>query len=132
VEKGDFHMEKKIIATTRAPQALGPYVQAVQVNGMLFASGMLGLDPATGELPEGVEAQAHQALRNVGVVLEEAGLDYSHVVKTTVFVKNLEDFATVNGIYATYFKDNYPARSCVEVARIPKDALVEIEIIAVL
>ncbi|MGI6031579.1 MAG: RidA family protein [Eubacteriales bacterium] len=125
-------MEKKIIATTRAPQALGPYVQAVQVNGMLFASGMLGLDPATGELPEGVEAQAHQALRNVGVVLEEAGLDYSHVVKTTVFVKNLEDFATVNGIYATYFKDNYPARSCVEVARIPKDALVEIEIIAVL
>lgn len=125
-------MNKEIIATEKAPKALGPYVQAVQVNGMLFASGMLGLDPATGELAQGVEAQAHQSLKNIGALLAEAGLDYSNVVKTTVFLKDLGDFGTVNGIYAEYFQQGYPARSCVEVAKLPKDALVEIEVIAAL
>lgn len=122
---------KKAINANNAPAAVGPYVHAVEVGEMLFTSGQLGLDPATGELPEGVEAQTHQSLKNLGAVLEAAGSDFDHVVKTTVFLDNIGDFAAVNAIYAEYFKGEVPARSCVEVAKLPKGGLVEIEAIAV-
>lgn len=121
----------KTIATTNAPAAIGPYVQGVDAGALVFTSGQLGLDPATGTLPEGIEAQTHQSLKNLGAILAAAGLGYENVVKTTVFVKDLADFGTVNGIYATYFTAALPARSCVQVAALPKDALVEIECIAV-
>ena len=97
---------------------------------MVFTSGQLGLDPETGTLPEGIEAQTHQALKNLGAVLEAAGVGYEDVVRTMVFLDNMDDFATVNAIYAEYFKESAPARSCVEVARLPKGGLIEIEAIA--
>ena len=124
-------MEKKIINTVNAPAAVGPYVQAILAGNMLFASGQLGLVPATGELPEGVEAQTRQALANVQAVLEEAGFAKEDVVKTTVFLDNIQDFAAVNAIYAEFFGEHRPARSCVEVANLPKGGLVEVEITAV-
>ena len=119
------------IATKNAPGAIGPYVQAVDTGAVVYTSGQLGLDPATGELPAGIEAQTHQALKNLQAVLAAAGLGFANVVKTTVFVKDLADFGTVNGIYGTYFTAGYPARSCVQVAALPKDALIEIECVAV-
>lgn len=119
------------IATKNAPDAIGPYVQAVDTGSVVFTSGQLGLIPATGTLPAGIEAQTHQALKNLQAVLAEAGLSFANVVKTTVFVKDLADFGTVNAIYGTYFTAGYPARSCVQVAALPKDALIEIECIAV-
>lgn len=122
---------KKAIHANNAPAAVGPYVHAVEAGEMIFTSGQLGLDPVTGELPEGVEAQTHQSLKNLGAVLEAAGSDFNHVVKTTVFLDNIDDFATVNAIYAEYFAEEAPARSCVEVAKLPKGGLVEIEAIAV-
>lgn len=122
---------KKAINAENAPTAVGPYVHAVEKDDMVFTSGQLGLHPTTGEMEDGVEAQAHQSLKNLGAVLEAAGSDFDHVIKTTVFLANMEDFAVVNKIYATYFKGEVPARSCVEVARLPKDGLVEIEAIAV-
>lgn len=122
---------KKAINADNAPAAVGPYVHAVEAGEMIFTSGQLGLDPGTGELPEGVEAQTHQALKNLGAVLEAAGSDFDHVVKTTVFLDNIGDFAAVNAIYAEYFKGEVPARSCVEVAKLPKGGLVEIEAVAV-
>ncbi len=122
---------KKSVNATNAPAAVGPYVHAVEVGEMVFTSGQLGLDPVAGTLPEGIEAQTHQALKNLGAVLEAAGSDFDHVVKTTVFLDNIDDFATVNAIYAEYFKGEVPARSCVEVAKLPKGGLVEIEAIAV-
>lgn len=122
-------MAKEIIATTNAPGAVGPYVQAVKVNGMVYCSGQLGIDPAVGKMPEGVEAQAHCSMKNMGAILKEAGSDYSKIVKTTIFLADMNDFAKVNEIYAKYFTENYPARSCVEVARLPKDVLIEIEAI---
>ena len=97
---------------------------------MVFTSGQLGLDPEKGTLPEGIEAQTHQALKNLGAVLEAAGVGYEDVVRTMVFLDNMDDFATVNAIYAEYFKESAPARSCVEVARLPKGGLIEIEAIA--
>lgn len=121
----------KAIATKNAPGAIGPYVQAIDTGSAVYTSGQLGLDPVTGELPAGIEAQTHQALKNLQAVLAEAGLSFANVVKTTVFVKDLADFGTVNGIYGTYFTAGYPARSCVQVAALPKDALIEIECIAV-
>ncbi len=124
-------MEKIIISTKQAPAAIGPYSQAVRVGQFVYMSGQLGLDPKTGELCSGIEAQTKQSLDNIGAVLASLGLDYSHVIKTTVFVKDLDDFNIVNEIYATYFKEGAPARSCVEVSRLPKRALVEIECIAV-
>ena len=124
-------MEKVIISTEQAPKAIGPYSQAVRVGQLVFMSGQLGIDPKTGDLAEGIVAQTHQSLDNIGAVLTALGLNYSHVVKTTVFVKDLDDFATVNEIYGSVFKDAPPARSCVEVSRLPKRALVEIECIAV-
>ena len=124
-------MNKKAINSQKAPAAVGPYVHGVQVGNLIFISGQLGLDPVTGALAEGVEAQAHQALKNLGAILEEAGSGYNDVVKTTIFLKDMGDFALVNGIYSEYFNEEKPARSCVEVARLPKDGLVEIEAIAV-
>lgn len=119
------------IATKNAPGAIGPYVQGVDTGSIVFTSGQLGLDPATGELPAGIEAQAHQSLKNLGAILAAAGLSYADVVKTTVFMKDLADFGTVNAIYGTYFTASLPARSCVQVAALPKDALIEIECVAV-
>lgn len=111
---------KKTIFAEKAPAAVGPYVHAVEAGNMVFTSGQLGLDPENGTLPEGIEAQTHQALKNLGAVLEAAGVGYEDVVRTMVFLDNMDDFATVNAIYAEYFKESAPARSCVEVARLPK------------
>ena len=122
---------KNVIQTDKAPAAIGPYSQAVQAGGLLITSGQLPLDPATGAFPEGIEAQTKQSLTNVKSILEAAGTDMAHVVKTTVFLKDMNDFAAMNGVYATFFGEGgFPARSAVEVARLPKDALVEIEAIA--
>ena len=121
----------KVISTDKAPAAIGPYSQAIEVNGMVYASGQIPVNPATGEIPEGVEAQAKQALTNLTNLLAEAGSSIEQVVKTTVFIKNMEDFGKINEIYAEYFTGTYPARSCVEVARLPKDVLLEIEAIAI-
>jgi 2-iminobutanoate/2-iminopropanoate deaminase len=119
------------VHTDEAPKAIGPYAQAIVANGMVFCAGQTPIDPATGNLVEGgIEAQSHQALKNIGAVLRAAGSDYNKVMKTTVFLKNMNDFAMMNGIYATYFADSPPARSTVEVARLPKDCLFEIECIA--
>ena len=122
---------KKAINANNAPAAVGPYVHAVEVGEMIFTSGQLGLDPVTGILPDGIEAQTRQSLKNLGAVLIAAGSDYDYVVKTTVFLDDINDFATVNSIYAEYFKGEAPARSCVEVAKLPKGGLIEIEAIAV-
>lgn len=123
-------MANEIISTQKAPGAIGPYSQAVRAGGMLFTSGQLGLNPETGVLAEGVRAQADQALKNLGAILHEAGLDYKDVIKTVVFIKNMADFKTVNEVYAQYFTANYPARSCVEVAALPMGGLVEVECVA--
>lgn len=123
-------MSKTAIHTASAPQAIGPYSQAVRNGRMVFTSGQLGVDPATGELRHGVEEQMRQAMRNLGAILDQAGLDYSSIVKTTVFVADLKDFAAVNAIYETFFLADPPARSCVQVAALPKGGLVEIECIA--
>ena len=116
-------MAKQVIHTEKAPAAVGPYIQAAKVNGMVYCSGQLGLIPESGALAEGLEAQAHQAMKNMGAVLAEAGSDYSKVVKTTIFLADMNDFAVVNGIYESYFAGNFPARSCVEVAKLPKGGL---------
>ena len=122
---------KKVISTTNAPAAIGPYSQAIEANGFVFASGQIPVNPETGEIPEGIEAQAEQVMKNVKNLLEAAGTSVDQVVKTGVFIKNMDDFATINGIYAKYFAKDCPARSCVEVARLPKDILLEMEAIAV-
>ena len=123
---------KKIIATKNAPAAIGPYSQAVQAGNMLFASGQLGLDPATGQFPEGgVKAQTAQAFKNVNAILTEAGLTMDNVVKTTVFLADMGDFAAMNEVYAAQFEGTFPARSAVAVKTLPKNALVEVEVIAV-
>ena len=122
---------KKVIFTEQAPAALGPYSQAIEANGMVFASGQIGVNPATGEAPEGVEAQAEQALTNLKAVLEAAGTSLENVVKTTVFLQSMDDFAAINAIYAKYFQSECPARSCVAVAKLPKGLLFEVEAIAV-
>ena len=119
------------VSTPNAPAALGPYSQAVDTGSTVYCSGQLGLDPATGNLADGVQAQTHQALKNLQAVLNEAGLSLDNVVKTTVFVQDLADFGTVNEIYGTYFPGGFPARSCGQIAALPKNALVEIECIAV-
>ena len=122
---------KEIISTDKAPAAIGPYSQAVKVGNLLFTSGMIPIDPATNTLVEGeIEVQAEQALTNIKNLLEASGSSTDKVVKTVVFIKDMNDFAKVNEIYAKYFTGNYPARSCVEVARLPKDVLIEIEAIA--
>ena len=122
---------KTVVKTDKAPGAIGPYSQGIDLGNMIFFSGQIPLNPQTGEMPEGIEAQAKQALENVKGLLESQGLDFSHVVKTTVFLDNMDDFNTVNGIYAQYFVEPYPARSAVEVAKLPKGVLIEVEVIAV-
>lgn len=124
-------MSKRIISTKEAPGAIGPYSQAVEINGLVYTSGQLGLNPETGEFGKGVQEQARLSLRNVKAILEAAGTSLDQVVKTTVFLKDMDDFAAVNEIYGDFFSEPYPARSAVEVARLPKDGLVEIEVIAV-
>jgi 2-iminobutanoate/2-iminopropanoate deaminase len=122
---------KKEILTTQAPAPIGPYSQAIETGSMVFCSGQIPLDPATGIITgEGnVEAQTAQVMKNIKAVLTQANLDFSNVVKTTIFLKNMGDFPKVNAIYAESFKAPFPARSTVEVARLPKDVLVEIEVI---
>ena len=124
-------MRRETISAKNAPAAVGPYVHAVLAGDMLFTSGQLGLDPVTGALPEGVEAQADQAIKNLRAVIEEAGMTLQNVVKTTVFLADINDFAAVNEIYANYFTGEVPARSCVQAAALPKGGLFEIEAIAV-
>ena len=121
----------KTIETKNAPAAIGPYSQAIEVNGMVYTSGIIPVVPATGEIPEGSVAQAEQALTNLSHLLETAGTSMANVVKTTVFIKEMNDFGKINEIYAKFFKEPYPSRSCVEVARLPKDVLIEIEAVAV-
>ncbi|MCI8317586.1 MAG: RidA family protein [Lachnospiraceae bacterium] len=121
---------KKAISTDKAPAAIGPYSQAIEVNGMVFTSGVIPVNPATGEIPEGVEAQAEQAFSNMAALLQAAGANIEAVIKTTVFIKEMNDFAKINEVYAKYFTGTFPARSCVEVARLPKDVLLEVEAIA--
>ena len=125
-------MTKNIISTDKAPAAIGPYSQAIEVNGLIYTSGVIPINPATGELVTGdIKEQANQAIGNLAALLKEAGSDTDNVVKTTVFIKDMNDFAAVNEVYASYFTKDFPARSCVEVARLPKDVLIEIEAIAI-
>lgn len=121
------------VATKKAPGAIGPYSQAIKISNMIYTSGQLGMDPETGEILSGdIKVETKRALDNLVAILEEAGTLLDKVVKTTVFVKDMNDFAMVNEVYGEYFSDHKPARSCVEVARLPKDGNVEIEAIALL
>ncbi len=121
----------KIISTDKAPAAIGPYSQAVETGGMVYTSGMIPINPATGELVTGsVEEQAEQAISNLEALLAAAGSSIEKTVKTVVFIRDMEDFAKINEIYAKHFKEPYPARSCVQVARLPKDVAIEIEAVA--
>lgn len=124
-----------VIHTEKAPRAIGPYVQAVDLGHLVMTSGQIPVDPQTGEVVEGIVAQTRQSLENVKAIIEQAGLSVANIVKTTVFVKDLNDFAAVNAEYEVFFRENahpdFPARSCVEVARLPKDVGIEIEAIAV-
>ncbi len=122
---------KKAISTDKAPAAIGPYSQAIEVNGMIYTSGAIPVNPETQMIPEGVEAQADQAIYNMKAILEAAGTTIENVIKTTVFIKDMNDFTKINEVYAKHFTGTFPARSCVEVARLPKDVLLEIEAIAV-
>ena len=122
---------KKVISTANAPQAIGPYSQAIEAGGFVFVSGQIPLIPATGELVEGsVEVQTARVLENLKAILEAAGSSLENVIKTTVYITNMDDFTKVNGIYGQYFQENPPARVCVEVGKLPKGALVEIDVIA--
>lgn len=121
---------KNVISTDKAPAAIGPYSQAIEVNGMVYTSGVIPVDPATGNIPEGSVEQAKQAFTNLSNLLEAAGTSTDNVIKTTVFIKEMNDFAAINEVYAQFFNAPYPARSCVEVARLPKDVMLEVEAIA--
>ena len=124
-------MMKKVISTTKAPAAIGPYSQAIQVGNLVYTSGQIPIDPATGVFVEGgIREQTRQSLLNVKAILEEAGLTMSDVMKTTVFLADMNDFADMNAVYAEFFAEPYPARSAVAVKMLPKGALVEIEVVA--
>jgi len=124
-------MEKEVVSTDQAPAAIGPYSQAVKINGMIFVSGQIAIDPATGSITDGdVQAQTRQVLNNVKAVLEAAGSSLDKVAKTTVYITDMDNFSKVNEIYAEFFIAQPPARACVEVSRLPKDVSVEIEAIA--
>ena len=126
-------MKFEIVSTTKAPAAIGPYSQAVKCGNMIYTSGAIPTDPTTGDVvPGGAAEQAEQALKNLSEVLVAAGAKLTDVIKTTVFIKDMNEFALINKIYGEYFKEPYPARSCVEVARLPKDVSIEIEAVAVL
>lgn len=123
---------KTVIYTGLAPQAIGPYSQAIKANGFLFVSGQIPLDPISGQIVYGgIGSQTYQVLNNLRAILEQEGLTFAHVVKTSVFLKDLEDFAAMNKIYAEYFVNEPPARACVQVAKLPRDVSVEIEVTAV-
>lgn len=119
-----------VVFTKAAPDAIGPYSQAIQAGNLVMASGQLPVDPFTGKIPGDVQAQTAQSIENLKAILEAAGSSLPQVMKTTVFIKNMDDFSKVNEVYAKYFPNNPPARSCVEVARLPKDAFVEVEAVA--
>jgi 2-iminobutanoate/2-iminopropanoate deaminase len=125
-------MKKEIVQTANAPAPVGPYSQAVKAGGTLYCSGQIPINPATGAIPEGIDAQTHQVLKNLAAVLEAGGADFSNVVKTTVFLKDMNDFPAMNAVYAETFTKAAPARSTVQVVRLPKDVLVEIDAVAVL
>ncbi|MEG6616009.1 RidA family protein [Peptococcaceae bacterium 1198_IL3148] len=122
--------KREIIFTEQAPAAIGPYSQAVRFGPMVYVSGQIPVDPTSGSIPTDVEQQTHQSLKNLQAILKAAGGSLQDVVKTSVFIKDMNDFAKVNEVYGQYFTENPPARACVEVARLPKDVLVEIECIA--
>ncbi len=125
-------MKKEIISTDQAPAAIGPYSQAVKIGEMLFVSGQIPIDPVSGNLIEGdIKAQTRQVLKNVSAVLSAAGTSIDRVVKTTVFITNMNDFPLMNEVYAEFFTSMPPARACVEVSRLPKDVLVEVEAVAI-
>ena len=121
---------KKVIATPDAPKAVGPYSQAIEVNGTLYISGQIPVNPVDGKVQEDIVAAAHQSLKNIGAILKEAGMDYDNVVKTTVFLADMNDFADMNAVYSEFFSEPYPARSAVAVKALPKAAMVEIEVVA--
>ena len=123
---------KKQISTTKAPSAIGPYSQAIAANGMLYVSGQIPVNPATGEVSVDISEQTKQSMENIKAILEEAGTDFSKVVRCGIFIKNMDDFAKINEVYGTYFTEPYPARATVEVSRLPKDVLVEIDAIVIL
>ncbi|AVP64231.1 RidA family protein [Clostridium sporogenes] len=126
-------MEKVVISTKKAPAALGAYSQAIKIGDLLFTSGQIPLDPATGELiSDDITKATERSMENLKAVLEEAGTSFDKVVKTVIFLKDMNDFAAANEVYAKYFKENPPARSCVQVGKLPKDALVEIELVAMI
>lgn len=120
---------KNVISTDKAPAAIGPYSQAIEVNGVVYTSGVIPVDPQTGNIPEGSVEQARQAFKNLKNLVEASGSSMDKVIKTTVFIKEMNDFAAINEVYAEFFPAPYPARSCVEVARLPKDVMLEIEAI---
>lgn len=120
----------KEIKTDKAPAAIGPYSQAIISGNTVYCSGQIPINPATGNIPDTVSEQAHQVFKNITNLLESAGTSIDNVIKTSVFIKDMDDFATINEIYAEYFTQPYPARSCVEVARLPKDVFLEAEVIA--
>ena len=122
----------KKIYTQNAPEAIGPYSQAIQYDKLLFSSGQIPVDPENGAIVAGgIAAQAEQVMKNIGAILEKAGAEYASVLKTTCFLSDMNDFAEINEVYASFFGENKPARSCVEVARLPRDVKVEIEAIAI-
>ena len=125
-------MSKEILSTDKAPAAIGPYVQAVRANGFVFTSGQIAIDPATQKIVEGdINVQTHRVMDNLKAVLDNAGLSFDDVIKTTCFLKNISDFSAFNAVYGEYFKNTAPARSCVEEARLPKDVVLEVELVAV-
>jgi len=124
-------MAKTVIQTKQAPAAIGPYSQAIKAGNLLFVSGQIPIDPETGSvIIGGIEASTHRVMKNIESILETAGYTFEHVVKTTIFIKSMDDFAKINAVYATYFSGKYPARETVEVSRLPKDVEVEISVIA--
>ena len=125
-------MSRQIIHTNNAPAAVGPYSQAVKAGNLLYTAGQIGLDPATGKMRSGLEAQAQQVMANLQAILTEAGTDFASVIKTTIFLSDMADFSVINGIYGSFFQEQPPARSTVAVAGLPLDALVEIEVIALI
>lgn len=123
-------MKKEIISTTNAPSAIGPYSQGIKIGELVYTSGQIPVNPETGEMETDIKKATERSMKNVKAILEAAGTSLENIIKTSIFVKDMNDFAAVNEVYATFFKDAPPARSCVEVARLPKDAVIEIEAIA--
>ena len=124
-------MEKKVIVSEKPPAAIGPYSQAIEYNGLIYTSGVIGVNPVTGKVGATIEEQTTQVFENLKGLLADAGSSLDQAIKTTVFIKNMDDFGKVNEIYSTYFTGAFPARSCVEVARLPKDLLIEVEVTAI-